>query len=537
MREIEYGVSRTGISPQDTQNGGVQGDHKVTALVFRIDDTLWSELTTSLPSGHTLCYRVEASDGSGGFYASELLTPDSTDKAVSFPIPQEVSRAGGVAQFSLVIADVDQESHESRTLYSFPAWIRFQASVSGTGAAQTYYGEVSGALAALLKALQTFENAFPIDTQQIANESVTAEKLAYKSVAGERIKDLAIGPLQLAPGAVTGEKIAGNTIDYTKLQSNAVTFEKLASGAVRTEKIIDGAVTTQKLADGAVTTEKYGFKSIKGDHIKDYAIGWGHLQDNAVAASKLQNDAVIAEKLADDAVTTEKLADGTVTTEKLADGSVTYSKLANGAIPDSVIFTDDDLFTDDVVTGATVPSVGRKKIQSSGCKIVKANPYTNYIQFTFTEPGGVILTARTGGSGCTLSLKARCVSSEASDPRIIPMTGGGYSWDTGEALHLSAGGDWQSASLSNIDNPADLSIFFYEAGTYDIRDVRLTDADGSDIIDHAAFRAQGEYHPAVADTPENHQLPTLQKVRELTGPIDTRLTAAKTELDQTRSLL
>ena len=236
MRTIEYAVTLSGITPQDTQDGGIQGDHKVTSLVFRIETELWNAITANVPDGHSICYRVDVSDGSGGFYASELLTPDSTDKTITFPVPREITQAGGVAQLFLVISDVDQANHESRTLYSFPARIRFAASSSGTNAASFYYGEISGALIALLKALETFKNAFPIGTDQIADkavttpkladgavttgklaaEAVTAEKIPYKSISSERIKDLTIGPLQLAPDAVIEGKIADGAVTNPK---------------------------------------------------------------------------------------------------------------------------------------------------------------------------------------------------------------------------------------------------------------------------------------------------------------------------------
>ncbi|MCI8360016.1 MAG: hypothetical protein HFE86_01595, partial [Clostridiales bacterium] len=187
--------------------------------------------------------------------------------------------------------------------------------------------------------------------------------------------------------------------------------------------------------------------------------------------------------------------------------------------------------------GKILVGVGERKAAAGDYTVDAVVPEEGFVRFTMPG-GGFIKLPNLGADGaCSLTLEARCVSGSPGQigPNVEP-----YYWDGASGyLDLPANGEWKPAALSNIDNGSlfNLGITCYKAGTYDIRNISLTDAAGSDIIDHAAFRAQGEYHPVVEDTPENHQLPTLQKVRELTGPIDTRLTAAKTELDQTRSLL
>ncbi len=88
-----------------------------------------------------------------------------------------------------------------------------------------------------------------LNTNGLADGSVTTNELADGAVTTEKIADVSVTTEKLADGAVTTGKITDASVTTEKLAEGAVTTEKLADGAVTTEKIADANVTTGKLAD------------------------------------------------------------------------------------------------------------------------------------------------------------------------------------------------------------------------------------------------------------------------------------------------
>lgn len=382
MKTIEYTLTLTGIDPADVQAGGVQGDHCATALLFCISQELWQDINKDVPSGHNIRCHVETADGTGGAHASDLLelatppsgttVPDNTARMITYTIPKEITLAGGVAQFFLVISDVDNESLSSRTLYSFPARVRFDASVAGTTSADNYYGDVNGALDALLKALQEFRDTFPIGTEDIQDSAVTTAKLA----------DSAVTTAKLGTGTVTADKLGTAAVTSAKIATGAVTSDKLESGAVTEAKIADGAVTRDKLGQDIFwnyvtadfnTLTGYGLYVVRANgnaptsdastyalivisdgntvqiaipnssnprlYMRSLAAGnWSNWRDMAavpihsITSENIVAGALTESTLANGAVTTEKLADGAVTSAKIGALSVTAEKLAVNSV-------------------------------------------------------------------------------------------------------------------------------------------------------------------------------------------------------------
>ncbi|HIZ84585.1 MAG TPA: hypothetical protein H9668_09245 [Firmicutes bacterium] len=297
MQTITYTLSLSGISPTDLQDGGVQGDHCKTALVFCPDEALWSDVSSDVSQNHNIRCRVDASDGAGGYHPSALLTPDPSTHAVTYPLERSVTQAGGVAKLFLILSEVDENSREVRCLYSFPASLRFADSPAGGAMESIAEWEINGALDAVLKALAVLEDSLPVETENIADEAVTAAKLADDAVTVDKISDGSIVTAKLADGAVTAEKIPFKSITSDRIKDLAITPLQIAPGAVIDSKLADGAVTGEKIAPGAVTGAK--------------------IAEGTIDYTKLSNSAVTAEKLAGGAVTTGKIQNGAVTAEKL----------------------------------------------------------------------------------------------------------------------------------------------------------------------------------------------------------------------------
>lgn len=347
MKTIEYTLTLTGITPADVQSGGVQGDHNRTALVFYLDQELWQDINKDVPAGHNIRCHVEVADGTGGFHASDVLAaetppggtvvPDNTARMITYTIPSEITLAGGVAQFFLVISDVDNDSLSSRTLYSFPARVRFDASAAGTNSADNYYGDVNGALDALLK-------AFPVGTEKIKDNAVTTDKLAT--------------------GAVTADKLGAAAVTSAKIATGAVTSDKLESGAVTEAKIADGAVTRNKLKPGYISSDYINdlnnlktpgvYRIFPNDTVEqhrpdgvnamsvlvmDTGVTAGSNIYVQLAVSVTGRDLYIRASLGGtggagwtDWENIADVADGSITTAKLADSAVTAAKIADGAV-------------------------------------------------------------------------------------------------------------------------------------------------------------------------------------------------------------
>lgn len=149
---------------------------------------------------------------------------------------------------------------------------------------------------------QTFNAKFPLKADDLAADSVTAEKIAdgaittAKLVAGSvtetKIADGAISTaklalnsvtsLNIAPASVTNEKLGNDSVAEANLQDGSVTSSKFKTGAVNAAAIMDGAVTDAKLATGAITNDKLGANSVAS----------GNIQDGAITATKISDTAI-----------------------------------------------------------------------------------------------------------------------------------------------------------------------------------------------------------------------------------------------------
>ena len=240
MQKIEYNLTLCGIDPRGVRDAGIQGDHNKYALVFQPDAALWSDIWADVPQNHSVRYRIDATDGCGGFHASELLEPDETAHAVTYPLPSSITQAGGKAQLFLIVSEVDACNREVRILYSYPAILQFRSSTAGGEAEEVYKVQFSGALQEVRKALEAFKNVFPIDTDRIADKAVAMSKIADQAVSGAKIADHTIGGAKILAAAISGNHLVSKTVRTGELADKAVTTSILADRSVTAEKLADG---------------------------------------------------------------------------------------------------------------------------------------------------------------------------------------------------------------------------------------------------------------------------------------------------------
>lgn len=95
-----------------------------------------------------------------------------------------------------------------------------------------------------------------VTTEKLADEAVTSEKLGTGAVLRDNIQDGAVGTDEIANYSVTTEKLQDKAVTESKLAEHAVTSSILGNGAVERVNIQEGAVGTQEIENNAITIEK-----------------------------------------------------------------------------------------------------------------------------------------------------------------------------------------------------------------------------------------------------------------------------------------
>ena len=94
----------------------------------------------------------------------------------------------------------------------------------------------------------------------------------------------------IADGSVTTEKLADHAVTAEKLADDSVTSRKLAAEAVVEGTIADGAVTARKIPRGAITETQMAADSIGEAQLRADSVNTPEIRDNAVSEAKLDSD-------------------------------------------------------------------------------------------------------------------------------------------------------------------------------------------------------------------------------------------------------
>ena len=81
------------------------------------------------------------------------------------------------------------------------------------------------------------------------------------------VKTLMVNTENIADNAVTAAKIRANSIDASKIQAGAVTAEKIEAGAITAEKLAADSVTSNAIQAGSIIGEKIAANTITGKHL------------------------------------------------------------------------------------------------------------------------------------------------------------------------------------------------------------------------------------------------------------------------------
>lgn len=115
------------VEPSSVQNGGIQGEHRATGVIFRFDydAALW--LNEVIENGRTFC-RVDACDSAGVIYRSrsvELTESPEEFGGIYYDIEKCVTNNGGIAKITLVISQMSDEYMTECVIKSDTVFFRF----------------------------------------------------------------------------------------------------------------------------------------------------------------------------------------------------------------------------------------------------------------------------------------------------------------------------------------------------------------------------------------------------------------------------
>ncbi len=133
IREIEYIVSESGISPATKQFGGIQGEHNATKLIFKFDEELRAKLTNLDRSEERIHLRFDGYDAEGRKF--EYAPFKWGSNSYEFLIPHDLTKNGGVIKVVLVVTvdggEGNGEIYTEIELYSFPAVLKLESQPDG----------------------------------------------------------------------------------------------------------------------------------------------------------------------------------------------------------------------------------------------------------------------------------------------------------------------------------------------------------------------------------------------------------------------
>lgn len=126
-------------------------------------------------------------------------------------------------------------------------------------------------------------------------------------------------------------------LEISNIQNDAVDTNQLADDSVTSEKILDGEVATNDLADNAVSTSKIQDDSITTSKILDGEINANDIASNAVTSSKIQNGSVTIDDINTTGLglkesTIVVAADGTGDTTDFVDAMVNILPASGGSV-------------------------------------------------------------------------------------------------------------------------------------------------------------------------------------------------------------
>ncbi len=152
-------------------------------------------------------------------------------------------------------------------------------------------------------------SAAAVGTNELADNSVTGQKVADGTITDADINNLGISRIKAK--SISGDQILNNTIALSHLTNNladAITGAvDIANDSITGDKIKNKTITTNDLADDSIISAKIKDGEVKSSDIATDAVGSSEIATSAVTSSEIASGAVDTSELANSAVTYEKM--------------------------------------------------------------------------------------------------------------------------------------------------------------------------------------------------------------------------------------
>jgi hypothetical protein len=181
-------------------------------------------------------------------------------------------------------------------------------------------------------AVATVDLVGTVNTAQIADDAITADKIGNAAVETAHLANLAVDATKIGNAAVTTAKLANLAVTDAILAAGAVITTKIADDAITSPKIIAGAITTAKIAAGAVTANEIAANTILAGNIAAGQITTAKIAAGAVTANEIAANTIVAGNIAAGTITGAKIAAGTITAGNIAALTITAGEIAANTI-------------------------------------------------------------------------------------------------------------------------------------------------------------------------------------------------------------
>lgn len=119
IRTVKFTIDADAVNPPVPQYAGVQGEHNATLLSFELP----AEWNTAYQ------YRLEYVDGLQHICVTPTL--EAAQGAVSYPIPKDWTKAGGMGEARLCAMLLDEQKQEQQRVYTQTGRIYFSPQEDG----------------------------------------------------------------------------------------------------------------------------------------------------------------------------------------------------------------------------------------------------------------------------------------------------------------------------------------------------------------------------------------------------------------------
>ena len=136
IRTVTFSATPSGVTPDQPQFAGVQGDHNATSVVFALDEALVNAAYQ---------YRFEFVDGAGGYDTTDFVALENSQ--ASCLLPGNWTGAGSTGTIRLCAVILGADNTEEQVVYTLSGRLKFAPRDTGTPMETEYETGLSGLIA------------------------------------------------------------------------------------------------------------------------------------------------------------------------------------------------------------------------------------------------------------------------------------------------------------------------------------------------------------------------------------------------------